>query len=105
MKYCSSLTACQDAQDSLGITSGLHFANPIPESSAIPKEDMDVIIEQALREAPIGKDNTPFVLNKIKELSGNKSIKANKALIEANVKRGTIVAKELTRLEREGAEG
>jgi len=64
---------------------------------------MDVIIDEAIKQADAsgasGKDNTPFVLAKIKELSGGKSIIANKALISSNVKRGTLVAKELAKLE------
>ncbi|KAF1942433.1 IdgA domain-containing protein [Clathrospora elynae] len=99
------------AQHALQITSGLLFANPVPLDYAIPKEEMDVIIEEALREANAsnisGKDNTPFVLNKIKELSKGKSIPANRALIESNVKRATIVARELSILEakQEEAQG
>lgn len=64
---------------------------------------MDIIIHEALKEADAagitGKDNTPFVLNKIKELSGGKSLPANRALIASNVKRGTMIAKELANFE------
>jgi pseudouridine-5'-phosphate glycosidase/pseudouridine kinase len=64
---------------------------------------MDLIIEEALRQANAagisGKDNTPFVLAKVKELSNGKSIPANRALIESNVKRAAIMARELAILE------
>lgn len=64
---------------------------------------MDRIIEEAVRLANVeghtGSDNTPFVLAKIKELSGGKSVVANRALIESNVKRATRVAVELAKLE------
>lgn len=64
---------------------------------------MDSYIEEAIRQADAsgasGKDNTPFILNKIKELSGGRSIPANRALIESNVRRATIVARELAILE------
>jgi pseudouridine-5'-phosphate glycosidase/pseudouridine kinase len=93
----------EDAQHSLNIKSGMHFANPVPVEAAIPKETMDSIIEEALRQAEaskaVGKDNTPFVLNKVKELSQGKSIPANRALIESNVRRAAIVARELAVLE------
>jgi pseudouridine-5'-phosphate glycosidase/pseudouridine kinase len=92
-----------DAQHSLQIQSGLLFANPVPTGSAIPKEEMDVVIAEALRHADAsgasGKDNTPFVLAKIKELTKGKSIPANRALIESNVRRATIMARELSILE------
>ncbi|KAH7081848.1 Indigoidine synthase A like protein-domain-containing protein [Paraphoma chrysanthemicola] len=99
------------AQNALQIQSGLHFANPVPTEFAIPKEEMDVVIAEALRQADAssisGKDNTPFVLNKIKELTKGKSIPANRALIESNVKRASIVARELAVLEakQEEAQG
>lgn len=69
---------------------------------------MDVIIEEALKQADAagisGKDNTPFVLAKIKELSKGASIPANRALIESNVKRATIVAREFAILQGKQAE-
>ncbi|TKA78882.1 hypothetical protein B0A49_01647 [Cryomyces minteri] len=72
------------------------------------KADMDALIEEAIKQANAagisGSANTPFVLAKIKELSGGRSVTANRALIEANVKRGTLVAKELVKLERDGVE-
>lgn len=97
-----------DAQSTLSLSSGLHFANPIPEAASIAKAEMDAIIEEALKAAHdagiVGKDNTPYVLARIKELSGSKSVKANRTLIESNVRRGTIVARELARLEAEAVE-
>lgn len=82
----------------------MHFANPVPLEQSIPKQEMDSIIEEALRLADeqgfTGSDNTPFVLGKIKELSGGKSVIANRALVEANVKRATKVAVELAKLEQ-----
>src|ERR1700753_1653195 len=92
-----------DAQNSLPLQSGLFFANPIPEEASIPKEEMDIVIAEAIKQADsagaTGKDNPPFILSKIKELSGAKSIKANAVLIESNVRRGAIVARELAVLE------
>ncbi|KAI4194597.1 MAG: hypothetical protein LQ350_007686 [Teloschistes chrysophthalmus] len=91
------------AQSSLGLSSGLHFANPISQEHSIPKAQMDVIIEQAIDEAErsgsTGSDNTPFILAKIRELTGGRTVTANRALIESNVIRGTKVACELAKLE------
>lgn len=65
---------------------------------------MDKIIEEAVRLADVegfhGSDNTPFVLNKIKQLSGGRSVPANRALVESNVQRATRVAVELMKLEQ-----
>ncbi|KIW05509.1 uncharacterized protein PV09_03392 [Verruconis gallopava] len=90
---------------SIPLSSGLHFANPVPEADSIPKSEMDVFIEEAIKRADVagatGKDNTPFILSEIKKLSNGRSVEANRSLICANVKRGTIVAKELVALEKE----
>jgi pseudouridine-5'-phosphate glycosidase len=93
----------------LGLQSGMVFANPIPEQHSISFEKMEVSIAQALQEAhaakATGAKTTPFILAKIKELTGNKSVEANKALVEANVIRGTKVAAALAQLERDGSNG
>ncbi|KAG2414245.1 hypothetical protein HFD88_003436 [Aspergillus terreus] len=92
------------AQSKLPLSSGMHFANPVPLEQSIPMHEMDAIIEEAIRLAEVegfrGSDNTPFVLGKIKELSGGKSVAANRALVEANVERATKVAVELAKLEQ-----
>ena len=82
------------AQSRFPLQSGLHFANPVPSKAAMSREDIDAIIENALRLAESkgihGAENTPFVLNQIKELSSGRSVIANRALIEANVIRGSV---------------
>ncbi|KAL6714432.1 hypothetical protein ACLMJK_007856 [Lecanora helva] len=90
------------AQSRLGLTSGLLFANPIPAGHSIPKGEMDKVIDQAIREAQAsgasGKDNTPFVLRRIREITGGQSVTANRVLVESNVARGTKLALHLARL-------
>ncbi|KAH0372516.1 IdgA domain protein, partial [Aureobasidium melanogenum] len=93
------------AHKSLGLQSGLLFANPIPEAFSIAKAEMDKVIDEALQEAAqagaTGAANTPFILAKIKDLTGKNSVKSNQALIENNVRRGTSVAAELMKLQAE----
>ncbi|RDA88153.1 hypothetical protein CP532_6769 [Ophiocordyceps camponoti-leonardi (nom. inval.)] len=90
------------AQESLGIESGLLFANPIPREAAIPSEELSVAIEQAVREAAdqgfTGSSNTPFVLRRLKQLAGDRIVAANKTLAEANITRATDIAIELSRM-------
>lgn len=91
-----------DARRLLGLKSGLHFANPIPEEFSIPQSTISKVIDDAVQEAAErsyhGHRNTPFILAKIKELTGNKSVLANKALVSANVERATKVAVELSKM-------
>jgi len=92
------------AQSALGLQSGLLFANPVPEDSAMTSQEIDSIISQAVAEAEekgiSGNANTPYILKRIRELSKGGSVKANTALVEANIIRGTKVAVELAKLER-----
>jgi len=62
---------------------------------------IDRAIEFAARAKATGSTNTPFILRAIKDLTHGESVIANRALVRANVKRGTLVAVELSRLERE----
>ncbi|KAI9800173.1 MAG: hypothetical protein M1833_003500 [Piccolia ochrophora] len=96
------------SQALLSMSSGLLFANAIPEQHSISKSDMDDVIAGAIKDAQqagaSGKDNTPFVLRRIKELTSGKSVAANRALIESNIIRGTKVAVELAKLDQEQAD-
>ncbi|PKS06646.1 hypothetical protein jhhlp_007396 [Lomentospora prolificans] len=96
------------AQERLGIESGLLFANPIPEKHAIPSTEMAVAIETAVREATdkgyTGSTNTPYVLSRIRALTNEESVKANVALVQANVARAAKVATELSKLTRQASE-
>lgn len=90
------------AQERLGIESGLMFANPIPERFAVPSDEMHAAIETAVSEANekgfTGNANTPYILQRLRELCGDKVVSANKNLATANITRATNVAIELSRL-------
>ncbi|KAH7364774.1 Indigoidine synthase A like protein-domain-containing protein [Rhexocercosporidium sp. MPI-PUGE-AT-0058] len=82
--------------------SGLLFANPIPVEFSIPKAEIDIAINQAVKEAAEqgfhGHANTPFILARIKDLTKGNSLPANKALIESNVAMAARIAVELAAL-------
>lgn len=96
------------AQERLNIESGLLFANPIPAQASIPKEEMNVIIEQAVSESreqgASGNENTPFILRRIRELTDGRSVPANLALVRANVERAAKIAVATSRLIADGVE-
>ncbi|KAI9685060.1 MAG: hypothetical protein M1822_005452 [Bathelium mastoideum] len=91
------------AQRLLRLSSGLLFGSPIPRLHEIPNEEIDAAIEDALEQARVagasGKDNTPFILSKIWDITKGRSLEANRALIEMNVIRATKVATHLAELE------
>jgi pseudouridine-5'-phosphate glycosidase len=80
----------------LGLEGGVVVANPVPQESAMPKEEIDRITEQALLEAGqqgvSGKAITPFLLARIKELTGGRSLATNIALVKHNALVGTRLA-------------
>lgn len=67
---------------------GTVIANPIPPEHSLDRDMVDALIEQALREASDrgirGPQTTPFLLERVAELSGAESLDANIALVEAN---------------------
>jgi pseudouridine-5'-phosphate glycosidase len=80
----------------LGLTGGVVVSNPVPAQFAMPKEEIDRITEQALREADeqgvTGKKVTPFLLARIKELTEGRSLATNIALVEHNALVGARLA-------------
>jgi len=83
----------------LGMRSGILVTNPIPETEAISKSEMEPIIAQASAEAIAqgihGQKLTPFLLGRISELTKGKSLKANLALLLNNARLAAEIAKEM----------
>lgn len=80
----------------LGLTSGLVVAHPIPEADEIPADEIGAVIEQALgdldRLGISGRDATPYLLGRIVELTDGASLTANIALVRANARVGAAIA-------------
>ena len=80
----------------LGLDGGVVVSNPVPSESAMPKEEIDRITEQALKEAAAqgvtGKAVTPFLLARIKELTEGRSLVTNIALVKHNALVGARLA-------------
>jgi pseudouridine-5'-phosphate glycosidase len=80
----------------LGLQGGVVVSNPVPEVSSMQNAEIDGIIEQALNEAGQqgvkGKAVTPFLLARIKELTGGRSLATNIALVKHNALVGARLA-------------
>jgi pseudouridine-5'-phosphate glycosidase len=87
------------AMQDLGLGGGMIIANPVPEEYALSMEYMNEMIEEAVRAAEKegikGKKLTPYLLNKIKELTGGKSLKANIELVKNNARVAAKIARAL----------
>ncbi|NKN37582.1 pseudouridine-5'-phosphate glycosidase [Agrobacterium sp. a22-2] len=96
-----------DLHGQLGSGSGVLIANPIPEEHALAPDFIDATIADAIAEAASrgiqGKAVTPFLLARINELSGGKSLIANIALVKNNAALAARIAVELAALKAQGA--
>lgn len=83
----------------LGLPGGQLVANPIPAAAEIPRETISPFIEQALAEATqrqvTAKALTPFLLQRIFELTQGRSLEANIALVLNNARLAAAVATEI----------
>jgi len=86
----AQVAAVMKSQDELGHGQGIVVANPVPADQAWEKEEHDRILTEALRQADeagvSGKAVTPFLLLKIVELSGGRSLEVNLDLARNNVR-------------------
>lgn len=82
------IAALISAQTQLGMRGGVLVANPIPEADALDADEINGRIAAAIADAEaqgVGrKDVTPYLLNRIFELTGGKSLTANIALVKNN---------------------
>ncbi len=80
----------------LGLKGGIVVANPIPEAFSMSHDVINQAIEKALVEANNkgikGQDVTPFLLAKIKEITGGDSLAANIELVYNNARLAARIA-------------
>ena len=86
----------------IGARHGMLVTVPIPADSALDADFANAAIEQATAEAEAedvsGKDITPYVLNRVSQLTGGKSLAANVALLVSNARVAGEIASELGKL-------
>ncbi|PKN91488.1 MAG: pseudouridine-5-phosphate glycosidase [Chloroflexi bacterium HGW-Chloroflexi-6] len=83
----------------LGMKSAVLVCQPVPAEEALSLEDAIPAEEQASREAQEqgigGQKLTPFLLGRVKELTGGKSMQANLALLKNNAVLAAKIAVEM----------
>ncbi|HQY74600.1 MAG TPA: pseudouridine-5'-phosphate glycosidase [Aestuariivirga sp.] len=81
----------------MGLKGGIVVANPIPLEHEIMAAEIAPVIEKAVAEAArqnvTGKNVTPFLLARLAEVTGGRSLKANMALVRHNARIGAEIAK------------
>ncbi|HXF85352.1 MAG TPA: pseudouridine-5'-phosphate glycosidase [Anaerolineales bacterium] len=90
-----------------GLQSAVLVANPVPTTEAIPRSELEPLIEKANKEAREkgihGKEVTPFLLQRINELTQGRSMRANLSLLLNNARLAAQIARALWRAERKKA--
>jgi pseudouridine-5'-phosphate glycosidase len=85
-----------------GLRGGILVSVPIPSAHAMKKTTMDRAIKQAIKDSELnqvsGAEITPFLLQRVNELTGGESLASNIALIKNNVRVAGLIAIELCQL-------
>ena len=96
------LAAVFAAQRALGYKGGLLCTNPIPAEYSMPADVINAAIDQAVAESVAqgihGKKVTPFLLARVKDITGGDSLEANIKLVLNNAALAARTAAELARL-------
>lgn len=99
MDSAAQIAAAHRMRACLGLPGGQLVANPIPPEAEIPRAEIMPHIETALAEAVAqgiaAKAVTPFLLQRIFERTGGRSLEANIALVLSNARLAAAIALEL----------
>ncbi len=91
-----AIAAAHRMRRTLGLPGGQLIANPIPVDAEIPREVITPFIETALADATrdgiAAKEVTPYLLDRLFELTEGRSLEANIALVLANARLAAGIA-------------
>ncbi|MBQ6373784.1 MAG: pseudouridine-5'-phosphate glycosidase [Clostridia bacterium] len=83
-----AIAAAFDAKRDMGLKGGMLVTNPIPEAYSMDPDVINKAIDEAVAEAGRlgikGKQTTPFLLAKIKDITGGDSLDSNIRLVYNN---------------------
>ncbi|MCC2258871.1 pseudouridine-5'-phosphate glycosidase [Intestinimonas aquisgranensis] len=98
----AELAAAFKASQDMGLKGGMLVTNPIPEEFSMDPAVINKAIDEAIAEANAqgihGKESTPFLLAKVKELTGGDSLDSNIQLVFNNARLAAQTAAELCKL-------
>ena len=102
MDSAAQIAASHQMRAKLEVAGGQFVANPIPHDAEIPRAEIDPFINQALVEAATqgitAKAVTPFLLQRIFELTQGRSLTCNIALVKNNARLAAQIARALAGL-------
>ncbi|MGY6710734.1 MAG: pseudouridine-5'-phosphate glycosidase, partial [Rhizobiaceae bacterium] len=99
------LAAAISTHFALGTGTGFLVANPVPADEAIPSEEIEQVIADAVAEAAdkgvTRKEVTPFLLDRINRATEGRSLKANIALVLNNAGLAARIAVARSKAQRD----
>ncbi|QIE56090.1 pseudouridine-5'-phosphate glycosidase [Pikeienuella piscinae] len=97
LESAAEIAAAHRLRAALGIRGGQLVANPVPAEAEIPAGEIGPIIDAALAAAAnvSGKDVTPFLLARILDATGGRSLETNIALYLNNCRLAAEIAQAL----------
>ena len=97
----AELAAAFRCQREMGLKTGMLVTNPIPEQYSMDADTINAAIDRAIAEAAEqgihGKATTPFLLARVKDLTGGDSLESNIRLVYNNAALAAETAAELCR--------
>ncbi|MBO4842495.1 MAG: pseudouridine-5'-phosphate glycosidase [Bacteroidales bacterium] len=98
------LAAAFRAQQEMGLGGGMLVTNPIPEAYSMDPVRINAAIDQAIEDSRRlgihGKETTPYLLARVKELTGGDSLASNIQLVLNNARLAARTALALARQPR-----
>ena len=95
------IAAAVKAKDALGLSGGMLVANLVPEEYSMDPDKIEAVISEAVEEAKAlgiaGKKVTPFLLEKIRNVTGGDSLFTNVKLVLNNAALAAKIAVKLTK--------
>lgn len=102
MDDAAQIACAHRMRGAMGLPGGQLIANPIPPADEIPAAELAPVIAQAQADADAhgiaGKGVTPYLLQRIFELTEGRSLAANIALVRNNARLAADIARELAAL-------
>ena len=93
------------AQRALDFKGGMLVTNPIPEEYSMDADVINKAIDEAVAESQRlgihGKETTPYLLARIKDITGGDSLASNIQLVFNNARLGALTAKALCDMEEQ----
>ena len=93
------LAAIFRAKQEMGLGGGMLVTNPIPEEYSMDADRINAAIDEAIADAKRlgihGKETTPYLLARVKDLTGGDSLASNIQLVLNNARLAASVARQL----------